>query len=321
MGLQEVDAAGVGDKHHVFKRSGEEHRLAGCEREGCAVGFHIHRSGQALQHDTTLEIFHRNFGRRSKRQAGEDEVRVFDQDADAVVRSGSHFGIGFQMAAAGGFVVFAVVDAVERFVEMHLAAGGWVEFPAPVVEAEGHVGGFLDLGDLQPAARCVDGAGRDEEAVARFGSIGVEQLLGGSFLAGLVECTGVGVFLEAHPDAGVRLRFQDVPELGLAVFSKPLGGDRVVRMDLHRQAVFHDQAFDQQGEIEIVPFENLVAHQVAQVGFQDIGKVVFSQIAFRDHGSGIFEAAEVPVFTAPGLRHPLGTKFEGIEFFHAGYRG
>ena len=64
-------------------------------------------------------------------------------------------------------------------------------------------------------------------------------------------------------------------------------------MDLYGKAVLHDETFDQQREIEVIPFENFVADQVAHIGFQDIGKVVVSQETFGDDRCVVFEAAHV----------------------------
>ena len=95
-------------------------------------------------------------------------MRVIDQDAYAIVSRILPALQPFQMTAAGRFVVFPVIDAVERFVQMDGASRRGIELASPVVKAESEIGGFLDLGDFQSAARCVDGAGRDKETIARL---------------------------------------------------------------------------------------------------------------------------------------------------------
>ena len=176
--------------------------------------------------------------------------------------------------------------------------------------------GFLDLCDLQAAAGSVHRAGRNEETVARPGRVGVHQLIGRTLLAGLIERAGVGVFPKAHPDPGIGFRFQDIPEFRLAVLAETFGGHRIVGMHLYRQAVFDDEPLDQQRKIQVMPFEDLIADQVAHIGFQNVGQVVFGQVAFRDHGGLFVESAEIPELAAPGLRHPLGLELERIQFFH-----
>ena len=145
-------------------------------------------------------------------------------------------------------VVGFVVDAVKGQFQVGLAAGGRVEFAAPVVEAVGDVRELLHFRNDNTTFCRVNGTSFDVEEVSGLGFYDVQHIQHTAFFAALVELVRVHVPVKAHVDLGSRFGVQHVPGFGLAVAIVAVKGCFVVRMDLQRKLFLYIQEFDQQGE-------------------------------------------------------------------------
>ena len=218
----------------------------------------------------------------------------------------------------GRIVVTAVVDAVDRLFQVHLAGGSRIVLTPPVVEPEGHVGRLLHFGNLQAAAAGVYRSGRNMEKFPGLGGIDVEEVRRRAVLAFFVKLRRARIAFEAHIDAGVRTGLHDVPALVFSVLVVTLGGDCIVRMRLHGEQLLHVQQLDQQRELQLVRVEHIVAHQVAQVGFEQVGEAVLGKkTVFHHRFLPLAHGGDDPGFSAPYAILLNGDEGQGIEFsFH-----
>ena len=140
------------------------------------------------------------------------------------------------------------IDEGESFAVVERARHPGGVDPSPIVEAEGDVGGLLDLVDEDPGAERVGGPGRDQHRHPDLGG-NPAQTTGRRPIG---SQTGGREFLQRHPgiqpevDDAPRLGRQDVVGLRLAGAEPGRGGGAVVRMDLDRQIRLPVDQLDEQ---------------------------------------------------------------------------
>jgi hypothetical protein len=119
--------------------------------------------------------------------------------------------------------------------------------PAVVPQPVRHVRVLLDLAEHDAGANRMHRMGGREVRLARRDRNPVEQLLNVARLRGLQQSLARDGLAEPERDRRTRLRFQDVPHLGLA--EPPVLA--VVGMHLHRKPLRREQQFDEQRQFAI----------------------------------------------------------------------
>ena len=119
----------------------------------------------------------------------------------------------------------------------------------PVVEPERDVAVLLHLKEDETATEGVNGAGRQEEAVARLRMEDAEAVGDGAVGGGSAKVVGTEAGLEADIDAALRLGVQDDPGFGFAALTgRQEMNVAVVGMDLDRERVAGIEELEQERE-------------------------------------------------------------------------
>ena len=223
-----------------FQCRREEDRIAAGERD--AVALVAVDDGLALEDDPDAG---RGFGEGKGLAGGHLEavhgkVRRFDEAGEA--------GIGaFKLCDGGG--MGGKVDAFKGLVNVECARFAIVAEAVPVEDAEGGVGGGLDLGGDDSLAQGVDGAAGEVMTVALADADGIEE---GFDLSG-VNCVlelGLGhAGFETFVDTGAGLGVEDVPCFGFQMGPGVGVAIGLVGMDLDGEVLMGVEEFDEEGEI------------------------------------------------------------------------
>ena len=124
---------------------------------------------------------------------------------------------------------------------------------AVVVEPIGDVGVLLDFTQREPAADGVNCAGGDEKSVARLHFHPVQQLLDFAAQRCRSQTLAADWFPKSDGELRARIGAQDVPHFGFPARILVRGGEIVVGMHLHRQALGSEDKLHQQREIGLKP--------------------------------------------------------------------
>ena len=119
---------------------------------------------------------------------------------------------------------------------------------AVIVHAIGYIGVLLDLGDQDPLADRVKGAGLDEQDVALFHGDSVEHLKQCVLLDSLSEFFPCDLLFETIIQEGAFLSVENVPHLCFAILAFVLKRESVARVDLDRQVVLRVDELGQNRE-------------------------------------------------------------------------
>ena len=117
-----------------------------------------------------------------------------------------------------------------------------------IVHAIGYIGVLLDLGDQDPLADRVKGAGLDEQDVALFHGDSVEHLKQCVLLDPLSEFFPCDLLFEAVIQERAFLGVENVPHLCFAILAFVLKRESVARVDLDRQVVLRVNELGQNRE-------------------------------------------------------------------------
>mgnify|MGYP001200354854 CR=1 FL=1 len=142
-----------------------------------------------------------------------------------------------------------MVDGLESPLEIEWAWLSVGSDTSPVVEPVGQVAGLLDLGQHDPFADGVDGAGGHDDALAGSGLEAGHARIDVAGVEGGCQLLGSGSRAEPDPQSAARPAGEDVPGFGLAPLSLVVSrGDFIVGVNLQREPVGGVEELDQQRE-------------------------------------------------------------------------
>ena len=118
-----------------------------------------------------------------------------------------------------------------------------------IVHAIGYIGVLLDLGDQDPLADRVKGAGLDEQDVALFHGDSVEHLKQCVLLDPLSKFLSCDLLFETVIKECAFLSVENVPHLCFAILAFVLQRESVARVDLDRQVVLRVDELGQNREL------------------------------------------------------------------------
>ena len=191
-----------------------------------------------------------------------------------------------------GAVVFfhVVVDAFGGQFGVQFAVVAILVLAFEVVDAVGHVGCLLNLGQETSRANAVNAAGRQEEAVAFFHRVVGNGIENGIVLHHLLVLFGRDFFLQSAPQVCVFVAVHDVPHLCFAAALPLFLGNLVRGMYLDGKILAGINELDEQGKLVtkalIVGFSNEFAFQFAHNVVQGAALI----LAFTDDSLVVFHA-------------------------------
>ena len=125
----------------------------------------------------------------------------------------------------------AVVDRVERFLDVQRPRLAVAVEAIPIEEAERRVAGLLDLGDHQSVAERVDRAGFEEDAIADARLELMETVVAGAGGELAFELRAIDARLETGVDFAARFGGEHDPGFGLAEIGRRETGCLARRSD------------------------------------------------------------------------------------------
>ncbi len=153
----EEDGPFIGRDFDFARRGWDEDRAAALQVPSLVVG---DERGATFDHreDSEAVVVPQRV-KRAETKAVEDELVAMDEALDV--------GIVCHLGGDGIHWATGVIDYVQRLFDVELARLAVLINAVPVEQPVGRIAGLLDFGDQQTGAESVDGAGRNQNAVAR----------------------------------------------------------------------------------------------------------------------------------------------------------
>ena len=195
------------------------------------------------------------------------------------------------------FIKCTIVDHIDSLFEMGLACSCRIELPAPVIEAESHIGRLLDLSYQKASVGSMYRSRSYIYDVTLSWSDDIEKFVHRSVLAPFVKLLRSHIPSETAIHLCTRLSIHDIPYLRLSERVVSFSSHLIIRMDLNGKLVIDIKELDQKRELTSIIIVDILAHDPFKIGFHDFAYGVSCKPAVADHRILNAHVGELPAFS------------------------